>query len=157
MPPKPFPFAIGVGTDICRVARLVNVANDAVRLNLWAKRVFTRLEWPMVYERLALGLDMAGLDDKQKLSLPSISIPGQDVADRSPQMKKLQFLAGRFAFIPFNIDPNIEYFSYFGIIDGQRKKRQSKHTTIVDFQCLRYLFLLTTSCRRKGYTPSWIR
>ncbi|KAL8793753.1 MAG: hypothetical protein Q9195_003694 [Heterodermia aff. obscurata] len=51
----------------------------------------------MVYERLALGLDVAGLDEKQKLDLPSINILGQDVADRSPQMKKLQFLAGRWA------------------------------------------------------------
>ena len=58
----------------------------------------------MVYERLALGLDVAGLDDKQKLNLPSISIPGQDAADRSPHMKKLQFLAGRFASIPSSID-----------------------------------------------------
>lgn len=104
MPPKPFPFALGVGTDICRVARLVHVANDAVRLNLWAKRVFTRLEWPMVYERLAVGLDVAGPDDKQKLDLPWINIPGQDAASRSPQMKKLQFLAGRFASIPSHID-----------------------------------------------------
>ena len=110
MPPKPFPFALGVGTDICRVARLVHVANDTVRLNLWAKRVFTRLEWPMLHERLALGLDVAGLDDIQKLNIPSIGILGQDVADRSPQMKKLQFLAGRFASIPSNIEIYFEWF-----------------------------------------------
>ena len=131
MPPKPFPFALGVGTDICRVARLVPVANDAVRLNLWAKRVFTRLEWPMVYERLALGLDVTGLDDKQKLNLPSISIPGQDAGDRSPQMKKLQFLAGRFACTRSNTD--LAWFSYISLLDGQRKKQQSKHIATVDF------------------------
>ena len=87
----------------------------------------------MVYERLALGLNVAGLDDKQKLNLPSISIPGQDAADRSPYMKKLQFLAGRFASIHSNIDLYFESFSYIGLLDGQRKKQQSKHIAIVDF------------------------
>ncbi|MCJ1230951.1 hypothetical protein MMC12_007625 [Toensbergia leucococca] len=46
MPPKPFPFPIGVGVDICRVARVRKIIEDDLKVNRWARKFFTRLEWP---------------------------------------------------------------------------------------------------------------
>ena len=51
MPPKPFPFPIGVGVDICRVNRIAALLRKEHIRNIWARKVFTRLEWPAVCRR----------------------------------------------------------------------------------------------------------
>ena len=51
MIPKPFPFPIEIGVDICRTARIASLLRlDRIR-NRWAQRVFTRLEWPALVRR----------------------------------------------------------------------------------------------------------
>lgn len=99
MPPRSFPLGLRVGTDICRVSRLAHIASNANHLNLWAKKIFTRIEWPALYQRLTLGVNIAELDHNDKLRLPSIYAAVEEIADRSPQSKKLQYLAGRFVFV----------------------------------------------------------
>ncbi|KAL6717078.1 hypothetical protein ACLMJK_004992 [Lecanora helva] len=46
MPPKPFPLPIGVGIDICRIHRIAALLQNENSRNQWARRVFTRMEWP---------------------------------------------------------------------------------------------------------------
>ena len=50
--PKPFPFPIGIGTDICSVNRIAAVLRHEFTRNRWARKVFTRLEWPFLCRRL---------------------------------------------------------------------------------------------------------
>ena len=45
MAPRPFPFQLGVGIDICRITRIVALLRQESTRNRWARRVFTRLEW----------------------------------------------------------------------------------------------------------------
>ena len=99
MPPKPFPSRLRVGTDICQVSRLAHIASNVKYLNSWANKIFTRIEWPALYQRLTLAVNMAELDHNNKLRLPSIYAPGEKIAARSLQSKKLQHVAGRFVFI----------------------------------------------------------
>ena len=99
MPPKPFPLGLRVGTDICRVSRLAGIASSVNRLNSWARKTFTRIEWPALYERLALGVNTAELDHNSKLYLPSIFTADEQIADHSPQSIKLQYIAGRLVFV----------------------------------------------------------
>ena len=51
MIPKPFPFPIEVGVDICRTARIASLLRQEKTRNRWAQRVFTRLEWPALVRR----------------------------------------------------------------------------------------------------------
>ena len=50
--PKPFPFPIGIGTDICRVNRIAAILRHEYIRNRWARKIFTRLEWPALCRRL---------------------------------------------------------------------------------------------------------
>ena len=49
MPPQPFPYHLSIGTDVCRVSRIVKILHNERRTNLWAQKVFTRLEWPVLW------------------------------------------------------------------------------------------------------------
>ena len=51
MIPKPFPFPIEIGVDICRTARIASLLRQERTRNRWAQRVFTRLEWPALVRR----------------------------------------------------------------------------------------------------------
>ena len=51
MAPKPFPFPLGVGVDICRISRIAALLRQEKIRNQWARRVFTRLEWPALCKR----------------------------------------------------------------------------------------------------------
>ena len=51
MIPKPFPFPIEVGVDICRTARIASLLRQERTRNRWAQRIFTRLEWPALVRR----------------------------------------------------------------------------------------------------------
>lgn len=50
--PKPFPFPIGIGVDMCRVNRVAAILRYENTRNRWARKVFTRLEWPALCRRL---------------------------------------------------------------------------------------------------------
>lgn len=52
MPPKPFPYPIGVGVDICHIPRLYNIVGKPDDyITRWAKKIFTRLEWPQLWQK----------------------------------------------------------------------------------------------------------
>ncbi|KAL8809861.1 MAG: hypothetical protein Q9200_003044 [Gallowayella weberi] len=78
MPPKPFPFPIGVGVDICHVSRLsrllLNKQDDFV--TRWARRVFTRHEWPHLWEKFheAGALHMTSKVPQPQLFLPNLCV-----------------------------------------------------------------------------------
>ena len=49
MVPKPFPYPLGIGVDVCKVNRIAQfLRNDSLR-NRWARKIFTRLEWPALW------------------------------------------------------------------------------------------------------------
>ena len=50
--PKPFPFPIGIGIDVCRVNRIAAILRHEHSRNRWARKIFTRLEWPALCRRL---------------------------------------------------------------------------------------------------------
>lgn len=55
MPPKPFPFLFGIGIDIARIARFTRLLERSDQDFLrWARRIFTRLEWPALQEQYRL-------------------------------------------------------------------------------------------------------
>ncbi len=51
MAPKPFPYPFRVGIDVCKVSRITKIHRDVKFRNLWARRVFTRLEWPALLRK----------------------------------------------------------------------------------------------------------
>ena len=95
MGPKPFPFSIGVGTDICQVSRVRHIAANGTLLNSWARKVFTRHEWPTLYKKIASGGTEARTYGFPKLNLPAINFADQTSGLSTPQNQVLQFLAGR--------------------------------------------------------------
>ena len=109
MPPNPFPFPFGVGIDTCRVERILNIMKEEARFNHWARKIFTRLEWPWIYKRVHMAstheLEQAPSEQtcETKLFLPSVSeqIPSDIDAQQGPSFvvspinSLAQFLAGR--------------------------------------------------------------
>lgn len=52
MAPKPFPYPIGVGVDICHIPRLHNIVGKrSDYVTRWARKIFTRLEWPHLWQK----------------------------------------------------------------------------------------------------------
>ncbi|KAL8927487.1 MAG: hypothetical protein Q9208_002292 [Pyrenodesmia sp. 3 TL-2023] len=52
MGPKPFPYPIGVGVDICQFTRLYRtLAHDSEKVTRWARKVFARREWPILHQK----------------------------------------------------------------------------------------------------------
>lgn len=95
MGPKPFPFSIGIGTDICQVSRVRHIAADVTLWNSWARKVFTRHEWPTLYQRIASEGTEARTHGFAKLNLPAIKFANQTSGLSTPQNQVLHFLAGR--------------------------------------------------------------
>ena len=50
--PKPFPYPIGIGTDVCRVNRIAAILRHEYTRNRWARKIFTRLEWPALCRKM---------------------------------------------------------------------------------------------------------
>lgn len=48
LPSRTFPFPIGVGIDLIQTTRIEGILKDQYKLNRWAQRIFTRLEWPFI-------------------------------------------------------------------------------------------------------------
>lgn len=52
MAPKPFPYPIGVGVDICHIPRLyATLDHPSEYVTRWARKIFTRQEWPCLLKR----------------------------------------------------------------------------------------------------------
>lgn len=52
MAPKPFPYPLGVGVDMCHIPRLYRILGQQGNyVTRWARRVFTRLEWPHLSQK----------------------------------------------------------------------------------------------------------
>ncbi|KAL8967383.1 MAG: hypothetical protein Q9197_005458 [Variospora fuerteventurae] len=52
MAPKPFPYPIGVGVDICHIPRLyATLGHPSEYVTRWARKIFTRQEWPCLFKR----------------------------------------------------------------------------------------------------------
>lgn len=45
MVPKPFPYPLGIGVDVCQVNRVARYLRTESLRNRWARKIFTRLEW----------------------------------------------------------------------------------------------------------------
>lgn len=122
MPPKPFPYPLQVGVDICNVNRLARIQRNENFRNLWARKVFTRLEWPYLVDRYrrARRLLMANavIEESEKMrdhdgtvpwmlpGLPrgSLNFPSPDKTrpedlENAPSayMQLMRHLAGRYA------------------------------------------------------------
>ena len=52
MAPKPFPFPISIGIDVCQVNRIAAILRHEHTRNRWARKTFTHLEWPALCRRL---------------------------------------------------------------------------------------------------------
>ncbi|KAL8656831.1 MAG: hypothetical protein Q9226_002523 [Calogaya cf. arnoldii] len=83
MAPKPFPFPVGVGVDICHLKRFFRILNSRQDDNAtrWAKKVFTRQEWPGIWQsfhRAVASSDASG-SPRPQLSLPKFRVewPGK--------------------------------------------------------------------------------
>lgn len=78
MMPKPFPFPVGVGVDICHVKRLSSIMNKRDDyMTRWAKKVFTRQEWPSLWQSFhrAIASSKKSGFPKPQLSLPKVRTP----------------------------------------------------------------------------------
>lgn len=75
MPPRPFPYPLGTGIDICKVSRVANIIRDDGNATRWVAKVFSRLEWPAIWRRFKeaqLRID-AGRSDEQLANLTAIA------------------------------------------------------------------------------------
>lgn len=69
MPPKPFPYPIGIGIDVCQPIRIMKMLTDSRTLNHWLMKVFNRLEWPALISRFKLADNVApGLEEIEALN-----------------------------------------------------------------------------------------
>lgn len=110
MPSKAFPFPIGIGIDLIQTSRIESILKDHYKLNRWAQRVFTRLEWPFISHKFQQHAASLGQTHKTnfrpKLILPKIWQNGDTMADAVdtgtlPPLtyQLLRLLAGRSVFL----------------------------------------------------------
>ena len=50
MVPKPFPYPLNIGTDLCSVKRIAGLLDHRRRREQFIRRNFTRLEWPLIWK-----------------------------------------------------------------------------------------------------------
>ena len=81
MAPKPFPFPISVGVDICRIRRIADLIRQETIRNRWARRIFTRLEWPALCRRF----QRATYQAEDSKSLRKIEKQGATVEESSAE------------------------------------------------------------------------
>lgn len=107
MAPKPFPYPLGIGTDICHLPRIFSLMQKENTVNLWSRKVFTRLEWPSLVRKFNKSLssptDLPVNDADLSLELPRVweTMIATGLEPRGPRLKTrtktlAQFLAGRF-------------------------------------------------------------
>lgn len=104
MPPKPFPYPLRIGVDMCSMPRLGQHITDSNWLNRYTRKHFNRLEWPELCIRVAAALEGKGdgaissYEDKMHRALffPAITTTDLKGDERSPAAQLLRFLAGRY-------------------------------------------------------------
>lgn len=114
MLPKPFPYPLGIGVDLVELLRVRSVLEENSKINRWAQRVFSRLEWP--YISLAFqnhanppnGIELT--KRRPQLVLPNVwgfphRLPGKEVPLNTWPL--LNHLAGRF--VPYTFTPGGEH------------------------------------------------
>lgn len=70
MGPKPFPYPIGVGVDICQFTRLYQtLGHDSEKVTRWARKVFARREWPILHQKFYRASDNQTRSDSFPASL----------------------------------------------------------------------------------------
>ena len=50
MVPKPFPYPLNIGTDLCSVKRVAGLLSHRRPREQFVRRNFTRLEWPLIWK-----------------------------------------------------------------------------------------------------------
>ena len=150
MAPKPFPYPLGIGIDVCKVARIARVLRSTGLRNQWARRVFTRLEWPDVcryFEKTRISMtDDAGntrvigreanayhpsgwmlppiptrwLHDVDNVPLSKTALDERLSDDRTPVVLLARYLAGRYG---ISISPGLYRSSDDSLMSGGLRKR----------------------------------
>ena len=98
MAPKPFPHPLGIGIDIVRVPRVIELLKDEYTINRWSRKVFNRLEWPYLFAKFNLAQrnpkDGHSPHDNPTLELPCVW-EKEDMKGPRNLFRLGQFLAGR--------------------------------------------------------------
>lgn len=98
MAPKPFPLPLGIGVDIVHVPRVIGFLKDEEKINRWCRKVFSRLEWPHLFERFSLAQrnpkEGCSPHDSPMLALPYVW-KKENLKGPLNVFKLGQFLAGR--------------------------------------------------------------
>lgn len=98
MPPKPIPLPLGIGIDIVHVPRVINLLKDETKINQWSRKVFSRLEWPHLFERFSLA-QRTPMDGYSPPNSPRLALPyvwkKENLKGPLNVFKLGQFLAGR--------------------------------------------------------------
>ncbi|KAL8642554.1 MAG: hypothetical protein Q9228_000780 [Teloschistes exilis] len=76
MAPKPFPYLIRQGVDICRVSRVSKILEKPNHeLLRWALKIFTRQEWPQLWRQFnEATVKQEALGSQAQLSLPKLTL-----------------------------------------------------------------------------------
>ncbi|KAI4133221.1 MAG: hypothetical protein LQ338_000279 [Usnochroma carphineum] len=80
MAPKPFPYPLGVGIDICHSQRLHKVLSlPGEGATRWARKVFNRQEWPYIWQKChqASGQRIPPENSKASLWIPQFISTGE--------------------------------------------------------------------------------
>ena len=87
MPPKPFPFAFRIGTDICSIARIQRIVDkdEGQYVRRWATKLFARPEWSQFTTKL----------DQYEGRIRSTRRPFSDIEDVDRPGTFAAWLAGR--------------------------------------------------------------
>lgn len=148
MAPKPFPYPLGIGTDICHIHRIHCLMQNESTVNRWLRKVSSRLEWPYLVRKFNMSLDsptsLPANDVDLNLKLPHVwerepvkadwlQNPRMTGTSSEPERLRLkvgtrnlaQFLAGRSPSrqILFSGTINLPSRTHS---DGRQKKPQSK-------------------------------
>ncbi len=85
---KPFPSPYSPGHDICQITRIAALLQSEKSRNRWARRIFTRLEWPGIVSRFQQAAPAEGGSEQQQ-----ITAPGERSEDRKASIWALPKLS----------------------------------------------------------------
>ncbi len=167
MPPKQFPYPIGIGIDVCKPLRILRIMQDHRKLNAWLRKVFNRLEWPFLVSQFKNAEDGSGGPDLKNINhslvLTHSWIPRAD-SEAPPLTDKLaQHLAGRFEPHPLARTTCSPLRCLLPVLDGRRRKQWWRRTAIVSWASKKYQSLIQISLHLRlsmasdsAWTPSSI-
>jgi hypothetical protein len=161
MPPKPFPYPIGIGIDVCQPIRVLKLLTDSRTLNHWLMKVFNRLEWPALRSRFKLADNVSphiaeigaldeflpvSVDGEQSLILrqPWRPTTGSTLNNAPAVTSALaQHLAGRYE-NPHELSTEGSADRYVSLVDvdGRRRKQLSRPIVTASSGSRKYLSLI---------------